>query len=66
MNKTTKHISQMYRSLQFHTRKKVKIDIEKLLKHIIEKFSGQTSWISSIVTPLNKGNPDEVRICINM
>ena len=56
-----------HRRIPFHVRTKVNNELQYLLDNdIIEKVDGPTPWVSPIVTPPKRNNPDEIRICVDM
>ena len=56
-----------HRRVPFHLRSKVEDKIQELLDDdIIEPARGPTPWVSPIVTPCKPGNPDEIRLCVDM
>ena len=60
-------VAQPHRRIPFHVRKKVEDKLVELENaDIIEKVDGPTPWISPIVTPPKPGNPDEIRLCVDM
>ncbi len=60
-------VIQKCRRLPFTTRKKVdKALDEALTDDLIERPDGPTTWASPIVAVPKPGNPDEVRICVDM
>ena len=56
-----------HRRVPFHLRSKVEEKIKELINlDVIEPAEGPTPWISPIVTPPKPGNPNEIRLCVDM
>ena len=67
INKDVKPVAAKCRKQPYHTREKTKKEIQKLLDaDIIEPATGGSEWVSPIVTPPKPGNPEEIRLCVDM
>lgn len=67
IDKSVPPVARKHIRTPFHLRAKVAQEIEQLTTEgIIEKVTGPTEWVSSIVTPPKHNSPGEIRLCIDM
>ena len=65
VNPNVTPVQQPIRRIPYHTRKKVTIELQRLLDlDIIERVNGPTSWINPVVV-VPKNN-DRIRLCLDM
>ncbi|GFO38518.1 RNA-directed DNA polymerase-like protein [Plakobranchus ocellatus] len=65
IDKTIQPVAQKYRRIPFHIRKQLDKHLDKEEEMgVIEKATGPTPWVSSLVTVLKPKNPDEIRVCV--
>lgn len=66
-NPNIEPIANKHRRIPFHLRKLVETELMRLEQQdIIEKVTGPTPWVSPIVVVPKQGNPNLIRICVDM
>ena len=67
INESVTPVAQPHRRIPFHMRKKVEAELQRLQElDIIEDVKGPTPWVSPIVAAPKPGNPEQIRICVDM
>lgn len=67
INQNIEPIANKHRRIPFHMRKLVETELMRLEQQdIIERVTGPTPWVSPIVIVPKQGNPNLIRICVDM